>query len=232
MNTAEIVIGEVQGDSGFEMRQFLAERIREPRETAHCHSHGQVLSFHERRADMVGVRIARSNFGYNPRDARWGVPGIGSVELPVVAKHLRELREVRVQPKTQRHAFGVVVQPISSDLRPAFDAVVQIPKELSGIAAKTLSDVKRRDELGFSVNRYKHPLAPEFLRVTLADALLFLADPCPNFVNFQTPRFESAHSRIHKTGAAFSRHDEQAHDCVSIESGKPFRSANGAAFKK
>jgi len=59
MNTAEIVIGEVQRDSGFQVRQLLAERISEPRESSHRHSHGQVLPLHKGRADLVrvGVRL-------------------------------------------------------------------------------------------------------------------------------------------------------------------------------
>jgi hypothetical protein len=38
MNAAEIVIGEVQGDSGFQVRQFLAESIREARESPAHHT--------------------------------------------------------------------------------------------------------------------------------------------------------------------------------------------------
>ena len=59
----------------------------------------------------VRIGIALSNFGYNPRDAWWGVPRIGSIELPVVAKHLRELREVYVRPEALRHGNGVMIQP-------------------------------------------------------------------------------------------------------------------------
>ena len=36
MHAAEIVISEVQGDSRFQVRQLLAVRIREPRESPHC----------------------------------------------------------------------------------------------------------------------------------------------------------------------------------------------------
>jgi hypothetical protein len=58
----------MQRDSGFQMRQLLAERIREPRKTPHRHSHGQVLPLHKRSTDVSGVGIALSDFGYNPRD--------------------------------------------------------------------------------------------------------------------------------------------------------------------
>ena len=71
MNTAEIVIGEVQRDSGFQVRQLLlnafVSRVR--RRIAIL----IVLSFHERCADVVGIGIALSDLGYNPRDACWGV---------------------------------------------------------------------------------------------------------------------------------------------------------------
>lgn len=96
MNATEIVVSEMQGDGGFQMRQLLAERIRESRKSPHRHSHGQVLSLHKRSADMSGVGVALSDFRYNPRDAWWRVLGIRSVELPKVARHLSQLGEVSV----------------------------------------------------------------------------------------------------------------------------------------
>jgi hypothetical protein len=48
MNAAEIVKGEMQGNRGFQVRQLFAVRIREPRESAYCHSHGEVLPLNER----------------------------------------------------------------------------------------------------------------------------------------------------------------------------------------
>src|ERR1700676_1521940 len=104
MNTTEIVIREVQSDSGFQVRQLLAERIREPRKSPHRHSHGQVLPFHKRSADVVRVGIALSDLGYDPRDAWWGVPRIGRIELPVVAKHLRKLSKVHFGSEALRYA--------------------------------------------------------------------------------------------------------------------------------
>ncbi len=129
MNATEVVIREVQGDSGFKVRQLLAERIREPRKTSHRHSHGQVLPLYKRSADMVRVGIALSDFGYNPRDAWWGVPRFGAVELPVVAKHLRELGEVHVCPKALGNGHGVMVQSASRELHAVGEALIQVPQE-------------------------------------------------------------------------------------------------------
>jgi hypothetical protein len=41
MRAAEIVESEVKRNGGFQMRQLLAERIRESRESADRHTHGQ-----------------------------------------------------------------------------------------------------------------------------------------------------------------------------------------------
>lgn len=45
MNTAEILVREMQRWGGFQMRKFLTKSKREPREPAHLLAHGQVLSF-------------------------------------------------------------------------------------------------------------------------------------------------------------------------------------------
>ena len=103
MNATEIVIGEVQCDSGFQVRQLFAERIRKPRKSAHCHSHRKVAALHKTGGDVLRIGIAHSDLGYNPRDAWWGVPRIGTVELPVIPEHLRELGEVQRPTQSQRH---------------------------------------------------------------------------------------------------------------------------------
>ena len=46
MNTAEIVIREMQGNSSFQVRQLLAVGVRQPRKAAKPHSHREVLPFH------------------------------------------------------------------------------------------------------------------------------------------------------------------------------------------
>ena len=92
----------MQAHSCFQVRQLLAESIGQPREPPELHSHGQVLALYEAGRDVLGIGIALSNLGYDPRDAWWGVPRIGRIELPVVAKHLRELGEVYVRPKALR----------------------------------------------------------------------------------------------------------------------------------
>lgn len=63
MNAAEIVIREVQGDSGFQVGELLAEGICEPRQPANLHSHSEVLAFYEAGRNMLGVGITRTHLG-------------------------------------------------------------------------------------------------------------------------------------------------------------------------
>src|SRR5580700_8304780 len=142
MYATHIVVSEVQRDSGFQMRQLFAESIREPRKTPHRHSHGQILPFHERSTDLIRIRIALTDLGYNPRDAWWGVSCFGSVELPVVAKHLCELGEVNVRTKALRHSHGVVVQAVSRELHAVGDALIQVPQESPRSGAHALTDAE------------------------------------------------------------------------------------------
>jgi hypothetical protein len=231
MNTAEIVIREMQGDGGFQMRQLFAERIREPRKAPKLHSHGQVLPFYKAGRNMLRIGIASSDLGYRPRDTWWGVPPV-AVELPVIPEHLGKLGEVGIRSKARGNAFGVVDEAIGRDLSSALDSVVQIGKELGHVALEPLPDVERRNQLGFRVNRHKHPLAAELRRITATNVALFLADKRPDFVQLQIPGPDVANLSVHESGAALASDQQKAHDSVAVESSQSLRAADRATFQK
>lgn len=58
MYTAKVVMHEVQRHGMAVILKFFAESVREARESAHPHPHGQVLPLHETGRDMLGVRVA------------------------------------------------------------------------------------------------------------------------------------------------------------------------------
>ena len=58
MNTAEIVIREVQRNSGFQVCQLFAESICQPRQSANLHPHREVLPFDVASRNVVRVRGA------------------------------------------------------------------------------------------------------------------------------------------------------------------------------
>src|SRR5579863_8085130 len=71
MNTAEIVVGKVQSDGGFQMRQLLAERIGQARKPSTHHAKSQVLPFDVRSRDVAPVGITGSDLGYSFHEPWW-----------------------------------------------------------------------------------------------------------------------------------------------------------------
>jgi hypothetical protein len=65
MNTTEFVIREVQGDSGFHVRQLFAGGISEPRESARVRSHREVLALSVPGRNIAHARVTDSHLGYN-----------------------------------------------------------------------------------------------------------------------------------------------------------------------
>ena len=63
MDAAEIVIREVQRDGGFQVRQLLAESVRQPRESANRHTHRQVLAFYKASRDVVRIGPSVNDLG-------------------------------------------------------------------------------------------------------------------------------------------------------------------------
>jgi hypothetical protein len=84
MDTHKIIVREVQSASRFQVRQLLRESVSQASESAHRHSHGEVLPLDVRCADVFRVGPAVSNLGYDLHDWAWGVAFISG--LPDVAK--------------------------------------------------------------------------------------------------------------------------------------------------
>src|SRR5260370_41710728 len=99
MNAAEIVVREMQSDSGFQVRQLLAERISEPRKAPKLRRHGQVLPFYSAGRNVIFGRASVDYLGYNLRDPWWGVPRVGALVLSVIPDQLHNLRAASV-PRT------------------------------------------------------------------------------------------------------------------------------------
>jgi len=79
MHAAEIVVSEVQRDCRFQVQEFLAESVRQARESADRHTHREILALYKASRDVVRVRIASTDLGDNLRDLCWGVPRIGAL---------------------------------------------------------------------------------------------------------------------------------------------------------
>ena len=210
MNTAEIVIREVQGNGGFEVRQLLAVGVRQARQSAKLHPHGEVLPLYVTSRNVAHARIPDSHLGYNLCDSWWGVPPF--VMLPEVTKQLDELSEVHIQPKDFRNGLGVEVESVSGQLDLLCQSPVQIANETHGVCNTALPDAVGRNEFRIRILSNKNPLVADLRSIVFAYTALLLADKTPDFVALHIAAIQLLQSRIQQSLASFANGFEKAHD--------------------
>jgi len=227
MNTAEIVIREVRSDGGLGMRQFLAVSIRQPCESAKPHSQGKILPFNKRCRDVLRVGIPTANFGYNLRDRSWGVPLVP--ELAIVAVQLRQLSKISIGCKGFLNGLAVKDVGICRQLHAVIaKSVIQIQHECLRVGAGTFADKIGRNELGVGIERDENPLVAKVCRVVFSNLPSLLHQEAPNFVTLNVTAGQLAHLFVRHFVAALASQYQQAHDCVAIQAGEPFRGTNPA----
>src|SRR5215470_17114841 len=116
MNTAQIVMREMQIDSGNQVLQLLAEGVGQPGKPSHAHTHREVLPFDVTGRDVFRVGPSVTHFGYNLRDSWWGVPR-RAIMLTKVAKQLDELGEVALSREHVLNSASVEVKPVCRKLK-------------------------------------------------------------------------------------------------------------------
>jgi hypothetical protein len=231
MNTAEVVIREVQGDSGFQVAELTRESVREPGQPPKLHSHGQILSLHVAGRNVLRVGIAAANFGYNLRDFSWGVPLLPM--LPVISEQLGQLSKVGIAREGFFNGFAIENVSIRGQLNAVVcDTTAHVQHEVLGVLASAFAHKKRRNELGVRIKGHENPLVAKLCRIVLPNVPSFLAYKRPDFVTLDSTARQLTHTRIQQPFASLSCHDEQTHDGIAIQPGEPFCGSDRAAFKQ
>ena len=116
MDSAKIVIGEVQAVSGPKVVPLFTEGVRESGEAAHLHSDGEVLAFDNRCADAARIRTAHNWDHLRAGDFRRSVPCFAVARRSI---HLDDLGEVATVAEGRCDGGTVRSEPIASDLEMA-----------------------------------------------------------------------------------------------------------------
>src|SRR5208282_3818306 len=180
---------------------------------------------------MFGIGIASSDFGYNPRDAWWGVPRFGSVELSVIAEHFRKLREVHFRSEALGNRNRIVVQPVRGKLHAIRKALIQVPQESPGIGSHALPNAETRNQLGISVNRNVNPLVANFGRVSATNVAPFLLHESPYLIALNATARKGSHPRVHHCLTAFSGCFQQGKNRVLVQACQARDRANAHPLK-
>jgi hypothetical protein len=213
--------------------QLFAETVRQARQSAHLHSHREVLPFHKRSAHMGGVRIPASHSGYNLRELWWGVPPVGAVVLPVVPKQLCELREININSEALGNGLSVKVESVSRKLDAVSHPLRQFPAKHLRRVHRAFSDHVRGDELCVGVHRNENPLIANLIRrFPFADVFVFLHNERENFVRLYSLAARMLHPFAHYSIAPCSGFEKQVHDRVAIQPRHSLCAANGATLNQ
>jgi len=115
----EIVVKEIQGDLMGMVLKFLTESVSQASVTPHPHSHREVATFHERRADVLRVRITTKNAS-TTTDARCGT----IASLRTIARRpvqFDQHRVVNVSAESFLDGISVNTMAVGRKLNPGSD---------------------------------------------------------------------------------------------------------------
>ena len=152
--------------------------------------------------------------------------------LAIIAKQLRELREVNIQPKYFGNDLRIEIESVGGQLDLLSKAFIQISNEQAGIVHGALADRIGRDQFSVRIQRNENPLIAYFRAVFFANLALLLANERPDFIALYIAAVEIAQLRVHQLLASLASDLEQPHDRVAIQVSEPFSGTNGAALKQ
>ena len=194
MDAAEVVPRYVKRHSRFQIFEFLAEGIYEPRKAAKVHPKIQIRAFDMACADVCKIRLA----------ADWGWDRLNNFGRPVPIRasvigfsvNLDELREVHVCPEAFFHRADVRTKTIRRDLDSARHAIAKVSHEFQGARAITLRNEMRDYQFGVRINRNPGIRIAPFVRVGRLQVILFGMDERPKLIQLSKLRSEVADTGI------------------------------------
>ncbi len=202
MRPTEVVVSEMEGDSRPERREPLREGIGQPRESAHGHSHGEVLSLHVGRGYALPVGVSGYYGGVGCHEVRWPVSVAGDTVLPEV---LDLLGIVGVGSEGLLDGPDVGGETVSGDLDAvSVQAGPQLLHEAVGTIGVPLPDVEAGNELCVRVQGDKDELVAPLRRIAAVQVALLGMDIRPNLVALDRAQVQFLHLRFEEPGTPVS----------------------------
>jgi hypothetical protein len=154
MDTAEVVMHEMQGNCASVVFNLLGERVSKPSETPHFHSHGQVLPFCVARGNMTRVWSAAD---YSRAAANAFRRTILCVGLTVTAIQFDQHRVIDVCTERTFHGIYIYAMTVRGKLNAMGHALREIINESASGAYAPRSDTPTWDKLRVSADRRPGP---------------------------------------------------------------------------
>lgn len=231
MNPAEVVEREVNRHRVPMHFDFLGVSIRQPRESADCHSHAEIGPLDVRRADVRRFRVANDRLPFTADAVRRGVATVAAARVNLVEHPVVHVRA----DERLVHGLHVNRQLVSRQLNLAANAVADVAHDRVSVRRRSIADEPRDAKFGIRVDGCERPDIASFgialkNRRTLFDCLAFGVAERPNLIDLNALARQPANRAVMELGTRSAQISEQFFNGHAGNAGNPRRGAKPVAF--
>ena len=211
VNPAKIVVHVMERNGVLQVFEFLREGIRQAREPAHRHSHGQILSLNIAGRNVVVIGCAANN---RLASAHANCGTVTSFRrFWRTAVNLLQHSKINFAAKAIFDRAQIRAMPVSRQLNAICQPIFQIVHEVIRASRVTLPDKPARHEFAVRIKRNPRPHVPRALRFVLCRAILFFGiNKRPDFVTLQALALQIAKNLVLIFRAGAAKIAEQFHN--------------------
>jgi hypothetical protein len=231
MHTAEIVIGKMQGNRGFQMGQFFTERIGQPRESSAHHAKRKVLPFDVARTDIARIGRASHRSAYCFSEPWWCItaPSLGARRVDFL-----QLREVHRIAECRGDSQPIRPPSVSCELRvqAPFGTRIEIAHKRNRVGRCALACKPREDQLRVGIHSDERVLLSNVVALFDGRAAFPLLDEAMQLIALNEANRKIFQFVTHHCGAAICRNKQQPHDGIAVNASHALGGADRTAFDK
>src|ERR1022692_2951980 len=229
VNPAEVVVHMKQRQHSDVIFELLTEGVRQPGKPPHIHSHVEILSLNEGRADVLWVGRANDRLSLGAKTLRRAVTGCS---LGIVAVNLDQLRVIDILSEGIWYSRQIHLVAVRGQLDSIRQPVCNVPNELRRPPGIPPSFQPRQDKLALRFNRGKRPnvATDASFHLGKGDVLLLAPDKRSDLVNLHPLGRNVADHAVMLLGASCANSHQEPKDSALGYAGKANRGANRTAF--
>lgn len=233
MNTAPIVVSEMQGTGSLQIIQFLAVAKSQTRKTLERLPNRQVLPFDVAGRNVPRVRSAISDFYYRLTQGS-GRVAASDIVLAVIAKYLYDLREIRLSREDVFDTLAVEVEAVCGQLEAVFfrNAIPQHRKKLVRCLSRPLPNGVCGNQFRVRIHGDENPSIPKLWGILRLYVTLLFSTETPDLISLDSSAAKSAQLFIHQLRAALTSENEEPEDGIAVHLRNALCAANARAFQQ
>lgn len=224
MNAAEVVPSKVQGQCGVKIGPLFGECVRQAREPANLHSHGEILSFYMRGANPA-------EFWSSPLWDRHSVHNIGGrVAVFSIARRsvdFHQLGKVNARSKAVMNGIHIGLESIRRNLEMPLGGFIDLFGEGHSVARRSASKMPSEDQLLVTLD-CDEAIGVPAKRITAGIVFFLAAHEAPQFVTLDVCNGDIVDSALQKPFALLSNESKQGKNRCMVKAGDTLRRADRA----